>query len=54
MPVAQCNNVFIFPTVGLGVVAAGTRRVTDGVAASASDDELRARVAASQWSPTYD
>ena len=31
VPVAQCNNVFIFPTVGLGVVAAGTRRVTDGM-----------------------
>jgi malate dehydrogenase (oxaloacetate-decarboxylating) len=29
IPIAQCNNVFIFPAMGLGVVAAGARRVTE-------------------------
>lgn len=27
--ISQCNNVFIFPAVGLGVAAAGARRVSD-------------------------
>jgi malate dehydrogenase (oxaloacetate-decarboxylating) len=29
--VSQCNNVYIFPAVGLGLVASGARRVSDGM-----------------------
>jgi malate dehydrogenase (oxaloacetate-decarboxylating) len=36
IPIAQCNNVFIFPAIGLGVVAAGTRRVTDAMMLAAA------------------
>ena len=102
IPIAQCNNVYIFPAMGLAVVTAGARRVTnpmmlaaaralaanspalrdsaasllpaltdlrrvaaeiafvvgtqaqkDGVAAKLGEDELRQRVAATQWAPIY-
>src|SRR6201993_354726 len=34
--IAQCNNVHIFPAMGLGIVASGTRRVTDGLMQAAA------------------
>ena len=102
VPIAQCNNVYIFPALGLGAVAAQARHVTDGMilaaartlaahsparsnpsapllptiphlrrvareialavgleaqkegeAKATSNEELKARVAECQWTPTY-
>lgn len=36
IPIAQCNNVFIFPAMGLGVVASGASRVTDAMLLAAA------------------
>lgn len=101
-PIAQCNNVYIFPAIGLALVACKARRVTDtmliaaaealgrlspaitdssapllpelrharevaveialavalqaiedGVAPSATEEELRDAVLANQWYPDY-
>nr|BFD66002.1 NAD-dependent malic enzyme [Bdellovibrio sp. HAGR004] len=35
-PIAQCNNSYIFPGIGLGVLASGARRVTDSMLMAAS------------------
>lgn len=102
IPIAQCNNVYIFPAMGLGVVASRARSITepmllaaaralganspalkdpsasllpplteirratseiavvvgieaqkDGVAPKFSEEELRRRVAKTQWTPAY-
>jgi len=36
-PIAQCNNSYIFPGLGLGVVAANINRITDEMLMAASE-----------------
>lgn len=36
IPIAQCNNAYIFPGIGLGVIAAGASRITDEMLMAAS------------------
>ncbi len=35
-PIPQCNNAYIFPGLGLGILASGARRVTDSMLLAAS------------------
>lgn len=37
MPIAQCNNSYIFPGIGLGVIACNARRVSDEMLMAASN-----------------
>src|SRR3989454_4907096 len=34
--IPQCNNVYIFPAIGLAVVASGAKRVTEGMMLAAA------------------
>jgi malate dehydrogenase (oxaloacetate-decarboxylating) len=37
IPIAQCNNSYVFPAIGLGVLAARARRVTDAMLMAAAE-----------------
>ncbi|MGF3145810.1 oxaloacetate-decarboxylating malate dehydrogenase, partial [Cronobacter sakazakii] len=36
-PIAQCNNAYIFPGIGLGIISSGALRVTDEMMMAASE-----------------
>lgn len=37
MPIAQCNNVYVFPGIGLGVTAVHATRVSDAMMTAAAE-----------------
>ena len=47
-PIAQCNNIYIFPGLGLGVLAAGAERVSDGMLNAAVETLAQSSPAALQ------
>jgi malate dehydrogenase (oxaloacetate-decarboxylating) len=36
IPVSQCNNVYVFPAIGLGAIASGATRITEAMLMAAS------------------
>lgn len=50
VPISLCNNVYIFPAVGLGLVASGASRVTDAMMVAAA--EALARQSPALTNPT--
>jgi malate dehydrogenase (oxaloacetate-decarboxylating) len=49
-PIAQCNNSYVFPGIGLGVLACGASRVTDEMLMVASTTLAELSAAHEQWS----
>jgi len=65
-PIAQCNNSYIFPGIGLGVLAVNARRVTDQIAFAVakkaveqhkapkkSDERIREKIEDNYWTSEY-
>jgi malic enzyme len=53
IPIGQCNNVYICPAVDIAV-AVGLEAQSAGLAPETTPEALRARVVATQWTPSYD